>query len=349
MFLRQRGRQVEVLHSYRNGRNQVRQRCLGRFRDRSSLDALWQTLSRQVPEWRSRLEELRVDAEALVSNESQNRPELRRQIRETAFRLLGLLTREGSHSDDIPEMQALRVLLRDSDGGSAEPEQALREEAERRRSEISPRRERFDTAEESAKGYLATLDHLADHLWEQGRQEEAVTTQASRAGSCSDVDAVSRHAHWLGQQGKYREASGVMEVLPAGDPCRNLNLAALRLAHGQYEAAFDPLLRGLAREPGLVDREHPYWKRFGYLWDENGSNVLQALFKLPLVRRQLHRAGGPGPRMRTLVKAFPRRWLIPTVLGQCGIPVSQKPREEGLPGSAWRQMSRFSQVDPAQK
>ena len=73
MFLRKQGRQCLLLASYRDAQGRVRQRRLGAFRDRESLDRNWQHLSQTVPpREQKRLRELRPQAEALLE---QFRPE----------------------------------------------------------------------------------------------------------------------------------------------------------------------------------------------------------------------------------------------------------------------------------
>lgn len=331
MFLRIHGRQILLLHSYRNGLNQVRQRCLARFQSDQGRKQNWERLAGEVPQWGPELERLRPKAQELIEHLQKGEPsqqERLQQIERTARRLLRLLADPRLDQPQVEShLRALRARLRED----ALVGEGLRERMEQQRSRLVPCRKRFDTTETEAQDYLRCAQQLAHHLHHQGRREEALQTMALRVQNSPDLQANSEYAVWLQQGGQNQEAIRALQVLPLGDPWRNLNLAALHWQGGRFHEAFDQLSRGLVGCPYALEalqgiesgrkvwRGHQYWDKFGHLWDTPARQFLLALAAEPLAKKQLHRVLTGGARPRTLIREFPRRWMVPKLLAAVGL------------------------------
>ena len=112
MFIRKQGRQCLILASYRDDQGRVRQRRLGAFRDRESLDRQWQHLSETLPErQQTRLSALRPQAEAVLEQLPPESTPLRDKIRRATIHLLYLLSRQ-PQIELTPELRTLRTRLR---------------------------------------------------------------------------------------------------------------------------------------------------------------------------------------------------------------------------------------------
>lgn len=296
MFLRQLGRQVLVLHSYRDGTGKVRQRCLGRARSRQEWCELEGRLAQEGERLRPRALEL--------LGESGGEVRRRDQLEKMAAALLRLLA-EGEVP--TPSLELLRLRL-SGEGGEA---------SQRERSRLSPRRKRFDPTEEEARPYLRALEEEAVGL--QGQGSACLEVRRERAQTCRDLQGHTDYAWELGRQGRWGLGAEAMLELPLGDAWSNFNRAALGWQQGELGSCLHHLFRGLARDPRMLldlqkgrGREvaSPYWEQYGERWGESGRRFLLWVGEFQKVRYQLWRVARQGVRMRTLVKAHSCKILL---------------------------------------
>lgn len=343
MFLRQHGRQVLLLHSYRDGLGQVRQRCLARFRDREGLELHWGHLQREFPAWRPQLDGLRPKAEAMVKDSPSPPADAGEPLQRATRALLRLLSQV---SLEDPRVVATVAPLRARLGAGGESRQDPPDDLERHRSAIKPGRTRLDAAELQSAPYLGALMERALHLRERGQKREALACLRERMQLCPDLESTSLYAFW---QGGRRGACGALEKLAQADGARDYNLAALHFRAERYEEAVRALLQGIARRPAVAqalqrgNEQDAYWNRYGYLWGDGARKFLLKVAGLPQICHRLKRAWARGVRPRTLVRPFYQRALLLRVAGELGISLAPRRPFGCRPGSAAWQMQSHVQ------
>lgn len=315
MFVRKRGRRYLILHSYRDGRGKVCQRRLGAFVDAPGLVRQLAELPERCPEMAAFLPKLQVQAEALLREQSSD-PERRAQrIRRTA-RLLSTYLAEESDPEVLrkvaPELHDLQVKL-------PVPESTP---LSRSRARLSPRRRRYDPSDPQAQAYLQALDQEADHLTEQARIQEGAEVLAERVRLCPTADARLAYGALLQQLGRPKEAEGQYERVPPCHAARHYNCAALYWASNKREEALVHLMRGLTREPEVMQalvrmqqgkpiiRPTDYWQRFGSLWPPDARAFAALICAQSVVRHRLNNMLRRRVLVRELIPAHTRAWLL---------------------------------------
>lgn len=340
MFLRQHGKQVFLLHSYRDGERKVRHRCLGRFRPGDDFQRHWEHLHQALPEWRRRLEELRPTAEEMLKAAPPPLSDDQKPLRQATHTLLRLLSRL---SLEDPQVQAaiapLQARLRTGPYQGETLEEVLQDRVERHGSKVSPSRDRLDPAEPDTGPYLQALLDQARHLYEQGKRTEALLCLKQRVELCPNLEALSLQAYWQDQD-RQQDAIQPLLRLGEGDAERNFNLAALYFGSHRYVEGCQALMKGLAQKPGVLkalergDATDGYWNRYGYLWGEEARRFLLQLGNQSGVRHRLRGVTCLGKRPRTLIHPYYQRQLLVRVAGDLGIQLPPMEPWGCRPGSA---------------
>lgn len=104
MFLRQMGRRILILHSYRDGLGKVCQRRLGHFLDSTSLEKQLDELPGRCPEFAGEWVRLRQRAQALLDSTRPLQPR-ERQARKAIQTLLNWLA-EGGDPELVKPLQS---------------------------------------------------------------------------------------------------------------------------------------------------------------------------------------------------------------------------------------------------
>lgn len=313
MFLRRSGRQVLLLHSYRDGLGRVRQRCLARMRHLGD----WEEFRRLHPDWH-RLEPLQPKVEELLQGKAEVQAGDR--LEKAAANLLRLLS-EAPEGLDTPSLQALKRRL------AKVPESVGEEQVLSWRSRLSPRRRRFDPCEDPVRSCTQALEEWAERLTRDG--QESLPALATRAQLCPDLEGKSQYAWRLAEVGQVKASLEVLVELPGGDAWTNCNRAALCWRNGDFASCLDFVLRSLARAPqilGALERQQKgwkalpgqdgseYWERFGSLWDDAGRKFILGLAQIQGVRYQISRIQRQGVKMRSLLKPHTRERALSRAL-----------------------------------
>lgn len=342
MYLRKQGRRIYLLHSYRDGQGNVRQRRLGNFSDLPGWHRQRVELPLRCPEFREELDKLHEQAEAMLETQPAVRqPQARiKALRGLIRTLLTKLAEEedeevlASLSSDLQQLSA-RV------GQGAEAEQHTQqgdfEEAETNlgklvlasRAALPARRQTFDPSDDKARPYLEALDRLGEVFQQQSQWQEAVEVLEERVRSCPTPPARLLYGSLLQRLGRRQEAVEQYLRLPNSDPDRHYNLASAFWQEGRHDEALVHLLRGFtwSREPvralERIQQGKPalqnteYWQSYGAFWDEPGRRFILAIAAQPWVRRRLRIV--QGTRVRSLISAHSRIWLLRRGLEAAGI------------------------------
>ena len=315
MFIRKQGRQCLLLASYRDAQGRVRQRRLGAFRDRESLDRNWQHLSQTVPpRQQQRLQSLRPQAEALLEQLPSDSTPLRDKIRRATRHLLNLLSQQ-PQTEFSPELQTLRTRLQ-----KQEPPQAdLPQRAEFQRSLLSPRRRSYWAHEAAIQPYVRSLQHIAQDLQQQGHLQESLAVQQQRMALTHGDRAPLDSAALLHALGRPQEAHDLLTQVPPNDGWRDYHLATLCWQMERHAEAMPHLFRALTVEPEVAsDPDHAYWRAYKGLWDEPSRRVLSDLASLPVIRFPRAQARKIGRTPRKLVPPVAHGWLLDRALKVAG-------------------------------
>ena len=326
MFLRKKGCRVYLLHSYRDGRGQVRQRRLGHFVDKAGLERQLTDLLKRCPEIANQeFSQLREQAENLLTDLEVKPARGAERIRRATRTLLRLLAEEDAETlrDVAGDLQMLQARL-DGTKPSEDSEQGLRSQALAARSRLSPRRRRFDLTEATALPHVQASYRLADFLARQGRLQESA--EMFEQIVCPTMATRLAHGAVLHKLGRRAEALEQYSQVPRLFAYRHYNSASACWEEGRPEEALVHLLHGLMREPQVVEalkrsekgllvkQGGDYWGVFGDLWTSGGRGfVLNVCSKL-LVRWRLREALDRGVQVRNLVPVRSRAWFMKEVL-----------------------------------
>lgn len=350
MYLRKQGRRIYLLQSYRDGQGRVCQRRLGHFTDWAGWQRQRAELALRRPELRGEFEKLSERAESMLVHQPITKPP---QVRAQAIRgLVRALLNKLAEEEDEEVLGSLDAELRelgarlghcDPDGLMAEAEQQLQqgdlEEAEASlhqvarlaRATLPTRRQRFDSSDPKARLYLDALDRLSDVLLKQSQCEDAVEVLAERVSCCPSSSSRLLYGSLLQKLGRKQEAAEQYSRLPKEDSFRHYNLASVSWQTGSHDEALLHLLRGLTCNPEPVMaldqmirgkevlRGGEYWQTFGEFWDFAGRQFILTVTSQPWVRRRLRIVREQGTRVRNLVSAHSRAWILERGLAAAGI------------------------------
>ena len=309
MFIRKQGRQCLLLASFRDAQGRVRQRRLGAFRDRESLDRQWQHLSQTVPpREQKRLRELRPKAEALLEQLPPDPTPLPDKIRRATCHLLNLLSQQ-PQTELSPELQTLRTRLQEPAQGD------LPQRAEFQRSLLNPRRRSYWAHDAAVQPYVRSLEHVAQELQKQGDLRQSLAVQQQRMALTHGDRAPLESAALLHGLGRLQEAHDLLTRVPLGDGWRDYHLATLCWQMQRQPEAMQHLFRALTLDPEVAsDSDHAYWTAYKGLWDEPSRRVLRDLASLPVIRFPRARARQIGRTPRKLVPPVAHGWLLDRAL-----------------------------------
>jgi tetratricopeptide (TPR) repeat protein len=343
MFVRKLGRRVLMLHSFRDGRGKVCQRRLGHFCDAAGLERQLAEFPERYPEFAGEVDKLRAQGQALLGDEmavgQQRRVDrvgkairsllawlaeeddprvvhsLATELGQLQARLQGL----GADEFDRPIAQAEEQIVAGDLKGA---EESLRGLARATRSALPARRRCFDPGQAHIRPHLQVLDRLGDVLARQARLSESAQVMAERVKCCPTATARLTYGSLLQKLGRHSEAAQQYQCVPDGQGERHYNLASLCWQQGQADEALVHLLRGLLRDPHTMEalarmdqgksvwRGGQYWESFGDLWSGPARQFALAICRQMLVRRKLDLAQQKGVRVRNLVPARSRVWLL---------------------------------------
>lgn len=305
MFIRKQGRQCLILTSYRDGQGRVRQRRLGAFRDRESLEQHWQHLTQTLPPGQQiRLNALRPQAEALLNQIPAPATPLQDRIRRATRSLLNLLSQQ-PQLDLSPDLRTLRTRLQDP------PLSGLNQQAEFQRSLLSPRRRRYWAHEATIQPYVRTLQQVAEDHKQQGNLQESLAVQQQRMALTVGDRAPLDSAALLHALGRVQEAHDLLTQVPASDGWRDYHLATLCWQMQRHPEAMQHLFRALTLAPDVGSNPgHAYWHNYANLWDEPSRRVLKDLARLPVIRVPRAWAYEKGRIPRKLVPPVAHGWLL---------------------------------------
>ncbi len=313
MFLRKRGRRVLILQSFRDGQGRMCQRRCGHFADAAGLERQLEQVSQNCPELTVDRAKLREQAQPLLEGtefESQRRAQRLRKAIRSLLRLLADEDDPDVVNDIAADIDMLRTRL-DSDG----PGQSghSQEVVEQLRSQLPPRRRRFDPGEVKAQPYLRAVEQLSEALERQDRLAEAVEVMEERVRACPTPQARLAYGALLQKVGRGLEATEQYARVPNWEADRHYNSAAASWQAGCHNEALSHIFRGLQRNPWVVEalkclekggpayQGGEYWERFGDLWPPPARKFLLAIRAQLLVGRRLQAERERGVRARNLV------------------------------------------------
>jgi hypothetical protein len=318
MFIRKRGRLCLILTSYRDGQGKVRQRRLGHFRDRETLERAWASLSDSG--LGTSLASLRPRAEQLLEELGGSEPH--RRAKKSSRSLLALLADypELAQLDEVKQL-ALRLQPEPVPGSG---EESLRRKVEWEAVRLHPRRHKYGPGEAGLAGYLKSKLELSQHLRQQGLAglEELRATAEELPESLASLDYAAQ-LHCLGE---LEQAKQFLLQLPRELAWRDFNLAACYWSQAESAAALRHLLAALSRDEWVweaLDAQfrgrrgglgQPYWDRYGQLWDEAGRRFFLTIARLPGVRFNRSEARREGRRPRKLMPDFTHKWILQKAL-----------------------------------
>jgi tetratricopeptide (TPR) repeat protein len=315
MFLRKMGRRILILHSYRDGRGKVCQRRLGDFSDAAGLERELGELPRKCPDFDCDVSRLRSRGQELLNVADGPRASPTDQARKALKKLLNWLAEEREVESLAPELATLRARLEEVNAGEATP-------LSRSRSLLPSRRRRFDSSDPKAQPYLQTLDQLVEEARQRGQQQEEAQILRERVSACPDSRSLLQYGALLQKLGQHHQAMEYYQRVPDSDGPRHYNLGAACWQLGEFDQALVHLLRGMARQPEIAEallRIHQnkparngaeYWQEYGHLWDGLGRKFLLAIASQHLVRRRVRQVRENGTKVRSLVRASSRVWLL---------------------------------------
>jgi len=338
MYLRKQGRRIYMLQTYRDGQGRVRQRRLGHFVDQASWQRQWVEFPLRCPELRGEFQKLREKAESLL--ESQPLPPPSQSRLEGIRRLVRALLNKLAEEEDEEVLYALTGDLQQLKARIHQPDpEQLRNEAEEHlaqgdfegaesqlgqlilaaRATLPVRRQRFDPSDPKANTYLQAADRLAEVFLQQSLCHEAAEVLQERVRHCPTPQARCLYGTVLQRLGRGTEAMEQYIRLPNSESNRHYNLASLHWQEGRHDQALVHLLRGFTwslepvRELQQMQKGHPpgkYWQACGELWDAPGRQFILAISAQPWVRRRLRIVREQGVRVRELISASSRVWLL---------------------------------------
>lgn len=350
MYLRKQGRRIYLLQSYRDGQGKVRQRRLGHFSDLSGWNRQQAELPLRCPELRKDLDKLRERAELMLESQPST-PQPQARVKALRGLIRTLLTRLAEEEDEEvladlgADLQLLKARVSQSDPDELRAEAAQQiqqgdlEGAEANldklvlvsRATLPVRRQTFDPSDPKARTYLEALDRLGEVFVEQQKWQEAVEVLEERVSSCPSPAARLLYGSLLQRLGRRQEAMEQYSRLPNSDPDRHYNLASVYWQEGRHEEAMIHVLRGFTwslkpvqdlqriqqGKPPLWDGE--YWHRYGGFWDDSGREFILAIAAQTWVRRRLRMVREQGTRVRELISAHSRVWLLQRGLKAAGV------------------------------
>ena len=313
MFLRKQGRQCLLLASYRDAQGRVRQRRLGAFRDRESLDRNWAHLSQALPpRQQRRLQSLRPQAEALLEQLPSDSIPVGEKIRRATRHLLNLLSQQ-PEIELSPELQTLRIRLQEPAQGDAP------QRAEFERSRLSPRRRSYWAHEAAIQPYVRSLERVAQDLRQRGDLQESLAVQQQRMALTHGDRAPLDSAALLHALGRLQEAHDLLAEVPLGNGWRDYHLATLCWQTERPAEAMPHFFRALTLDPEVASNpDHAYWHHYKGMWDEASRRVLNDLASLPVIRFPRARAREIGRTPRKLVPPVAHGWLLDRALKVAG-------------------------------
>ncbi len=337
MFLRRSGRRILLLHSYRDGRDQVCQMRLGHLLEEEALERF------DCPDWKAEIEaslpRLRVKwshlRERLVLLLASGGERLRRACKreDMVEERLKALLRALAYETDSKVLDRVAAVVQDrarcqrASWGRAEEcldqgdlkaaEQELRDLVARGRAQLAP---------PEVKSYLLAQARLGQLLLQQGRFRECAEVERQRAACCPTREACLDLGAVLQRQGMLEAAAAQYARLPRRSAWRHYNLASAALQAERYEEGLWHLLRGFGRGRGEVfalrhlEAGRPpgfgreYWDRYGHLWGERARRFFLVARAEPLVGSRICRADERGKLPRDLVKGWSFDRLLERVL-----------------------------------
>lgn len=346
MFLRRSGRRILLLHSYRDGRDQVCQLRLGHLLEEEAAERF------ESPDWRAEIEaglpgvrikwsHLRERLVELLASGGE-RVRRARQREDLVEERLKALLRALAGETDAKVLDRVAAALQArarcqaaswkraeeclEEGDLKAAEQELRDLVVGSRAPLDSRRKRFAEKEPEVKSYLLAQARLGQLLLQQGRWPECAEVERQRAACCPTREACLDLGAALQRQGKLEAAAIQYSRLPRHSAWRHYNLASAALQAERYEEGLRHLLRGFGRGRGEVfalrhleagrtpGSGHEYWDRYGHLWGERARRFFLVARAEPLVGYKISSADEWGKLPRDLVKGWAFDRLLERVL-----------------------------------
>ena len=363
MYLRKKGRRIVLLHSYRDGRQRVRQMRLGHLEQDQALDHLDDIAWRRDFELRNSdlkldWDRLRAQAVALIDPDLAplHRPERAERIEQILKTLLQLLNHEDDDKVLARVAEAVRLRRRCKrarferaqecieQGNFKAAESELKDLVAQTRAPLPARRRRFDPDDAQAAPYLKAQAMLSQVLREQGKDEECAWVQAKLTNCCPTREALRDMGAVLQRMGYPEAAMAQYERVARWDSWRHYNLASAAWQQDRKLDALTHLLRGMSRGVEVTEAlEHleagrkpgrgaDYWHRYGSLWNQRARQFFLAVSREMLVRVRLRQAAERRVQVRDLVKG---KYLFLLYERVCGPPLQmtyyQPPPVDPLP------------------
>ena len=315
MFFRPHGRQVLLLHSYRDQQGRVRHRQLRRFPSGQfhQVVAGWEQLRGELTPrcsgWKVNWERLRERAQELSQRlqptaARQVRPDRLQQLARGLARALEQTENHGPIEVELGQIQAQAGRL-----ASQRPQQQL----VAARARLPQQRGRFDPTDPQVQPYRQELSQRGQRLWQQGRLDEALEVYARWVQDCPDSEARNGYGALLQLAGRDQEALIQYAAQPLREAVSRYHKAALLHARNRLSESLDSLLEAMLRDPSVAleleaiergARPQPggYWSRYACLWSPEAQQFALRVSGLMAVKRRLLAIKNEGRRPHWLIR-----------------------------------------------
>jgi len=315
MFLRMRGRQVLLLHNYRDGRGRVRQRCLGRLAQQE-IEQLqspaWQReFCRTFPEIRPDWERLGLKAQGV--ERAQAPREKRVASLPSLLRQIDLVHDDAALEQLLQAVQsrreANRASLERAEEALAQGDLAAAEtELVSLNHKLRPKRRKFEGADPLVQPYRNVNTLLRQLLARQGRVEDGCRVLTELVATCPTPEDRMEVGVNLQQLGRFSEARAHYAVLPKTLSSKHFHLAAIGWEEERPDEALRHLVQGLILERDVAEAlkmfergQDPrdgreYWLEYGHLWSPAARKFFLAVYKQFSIRYSLTLAAERGVR-----------------------------------------------------
>jgi len=307
MFFRPWGRQVLLLHSYRDQEGRVRQqrlRCFNSFEEFRQAVGDWERLQAELSEHgaerRVNWEGLRRRALELCARLPEGSASRLRQgkVRSMARGLARALEDPANHCGIEVELQRIQARI------TLDPMPLTQA-----RARLPQQRGSFHAGHPQVQAYRDQLLSWGEQLWRQGDLQGALEVHAQWAKDCPDSEARNRYGALLQLLGRDDEALAQYARQPALEATSRYHKVALLHARNRLSEAMDTLLEAMLREPSVVEElerpgPHPegYWSRYACLWSPAAREFALRVYSLMAVKSRLREMRTRGHRPRYLIR-----------------------------------------------
>lgn len=317
MFFRPHGRQVLLLHSFRDSLNRVRHRQLARWRSVDEFrrmvgqrGSLKTELEPRCAEWKVDWEQLQQRAELLCHKlPNPPLPSLSPKRLRAAARVLA---RELDHPQVLDligeELERIRARLQ----SHTQPEQPWQALIRQERARLPQQNGRFDPSSPEVRSYRDLLRQWGSQLWRQGQLPASLELHREWVRICPEAEACHRYGALLQLAGRSQEALEQYRRVPLTEATAHYHQCALQFQAGRPDLALERLLEAMRRdqrpilelerlEKGGRPQPGSYWDTYAPLWSPESRSFALKVYSLMAVKSRLLQIRQTGKRLRHLI------------------------------------------------